>query len=102
MPQFLPLPRLSLSGRFEDFPWSFNRVNSGDSWRRSRMYIASASRTADRRNGTRHPHDLKAASPSERRMIRITTSDKRNPTVAVVWIKAVKYPRLLSGECSAM
>ena len=83
-PQFLALPRLSRSGAFDDLPCSFSRANSGASCSRSRMYIATARSTAERRNGIRQPHCLKPASPSDSRVMRTTISATKNPTVAVV------------------
>ena len=49
----------------------------------------------------RQPQDLKAASAMFARQAPITTSDRKNPTDAVVWIQLVCRPRFSSGACSA-
>ena len=59
------------------------------------------SSTSESRNGIRHPHALNASSAMLARQTPITTSEMKNPSVAVVWIQLVCSPRLLSGACSA-
>jgi len=53
------------------------------------------------RKGMRQPQSAKAASPIAERMTITTPSAANSPSVAVVWIKLVKRPRLPSGACSA-
>ncbi len=40
-------------------------------------------------NGTRQPQILNASSPTALRTIRITASERKSPSVAVVWMKLV-------------
>jgi len=48
-----------------------------------------ATSSSERMNGTRQPHTLNASSPTIARTIRITASDRKRPSVAVVWMKLV-------------
>ena len=59
------------------------------------------SRISEIRKGIRQPQSLNACSGMFARQAPITTSETKNPSVAVVWIQLVCSPRLLSGACSA-
>ena len=85
----------SESGALEVLPSDFILMKAGDSFIDSRIHTEIPSSTTEIRNGTRQPQSAKASSPIAVRVPRITISDRNRPSVAVVWIHAVKAPRLL-------
>src|SRR5450755_3878304 len=91
----------SVSGAFEILPSSFIFLNAGDSFIDRRIQTLTASRKTDTRKGMRQPQSANAASPIQVRVPRMTSSERKRPSVAVVWIHDVKAPRLPAGECSA-
>ena len=86
--RFLRSQNTSRSGAFESLPSAFMRANAGDSCIDRRIHIDTASMPIDTQNGMRQPQVSKA-SPMSERQARITPSDRRRPTVAVVWIQLV-------------
>src|SRR5215475_4109779 len=55
----------------------------------------------ENQNGIRQAQAENVGPSNARRQSPITTRARSMPRVAVVWIHAVAYPRLLSGACSA-
>jgi len=66
-----------------------------------RIHTEMPSRAMNAMNGTRQPQVANSASPIVKRVARITKSDRKKPSVAVVWIYAVYMPRFPRGACSA-
>src|SRR5438067_1288451 len=95
--RLLHVPNASVSGAFDSLPSDFILRNAGDSFSDSRIQTDTASSTIDTPNGMRQPQSANTVSPSVLRVIRMTTSDSRRPTVAVVWIQLVYAPRLPCG-----
>ncbi|MNG75629.1 hypothetical protein D3C79_341340 [compost metagenome] len=91
----------SVSGALDDLPSAFILRNTGDSLSCMRMYTEIASNRIDSKNGMRQPQASKASVPIAVRQAMITNSDRNSPSVAVVWIQAVKKPRRPLGACSA-
>ena len=89
----LPLlqrPNDSASGAFEVLPSSFMRLNAGVSLRLRRIQTDTISSSNDSRNGIRHPQPLlKVSSPRKDLVAMMTISDRKRPSVAVVWIHEV-------------
>src|SRR3978361_2322092 len=90
-------PKASLSGAFEVLPSAFILAKAGDSFIDRRIHTEMPSSSTDTRKGTRQPQAENASSPVAKRVPRITSSDRKKPSVAVVWIHAVKAPRLPCG-----
>src|SRR5579862_3689000 len=67
------------------------------------MYTEKMSRMIETQNGTRQPQSLNSSAVSQplKRQSPITARDRKKPSVAVVWIQLVSYPRLPCGACSA-
>ena len=86
---FDQVPKLSATGVGEVRPLAFMLANSGDSRSRSRMKMEIPTRTTDSRNGTRQPQALQLSAGSAWRTRMITSSERKRPRVAVVWMKAV-------------
>ena len=51
--------------------------------------------------GMRQPQAAKLAGLMALRIPRITASERKKPSVAVVWIQLVYAPRFPAGACSA-
>ena len=89
MRAFFHWPKASDSGALEPLPSSFIRWNAGDSFRDSRIQTEIPSSMKESRNGMRHPQAAKSSLLMTFWMIRMTTSDRNRPSVAVVWIHDV-------------
>ena len=87
--RFTGFAKLSFSGLTDVRPLSLSFVNSGDSFILRRMYSDTPSRMNESRNGMRQPYSRNASSPSHTRVAPITPMLKKNPSVAVVWMKLV-------------
>jgi hypothetical protein len=64
-------------------------LNTGDSLSDRRIHTDTARSTIESRNGTRQPHSAKALASKLPRQTPITSSDRKKPSVAVVWIQLV-------------
>ena len=91
----------SVSGAVLCVPSRFICLNTGDSSSARRIHTETPSSTIDRRNGIRQPQASNASLPSASRQARITISERKSPSVAVVWIHDVNTPRFPCGACSA-
>ncbi len=98
---FFHCRKASDSGRFEVLPSAFILANAGDSFIDIRIQTEMPSSRTESRKGMRQPQARNSSSPTAVRVPRMTSSDRNRPMVAVVWIQAVKAPRLPSGACSA-
>ena len=70
-------------------PSSFIFWKAGLSFSFSRIQTETPSSTIDTRNGMRQPQDAKSSADIETRQPRMTSSDRKRPSVAVVWIHEV-------------
>src|SRR4051812_10069471 len=98
---FFALRKDSVNGALEVLPSAFILANAGDSFIDRRIQTETASSSTETRNGMRQPQPAKSASLSDVLTPRMTIRDRKKPSVAVVWIHAVKEPRLPCGACSA-
>ena len=93
--RFAALAKLSRHGEVDEFPAALSRLNRGVSWRRSRMISAMTTRTTDRMNGIRQPKLVKSSADMLTRVTPMTTRASSRPSVAVVWIQLVFWPRFV-------
>ena len=70
-------------------PSSFIRWKAGLSFSISRIQTEMPSSTIETRNGMRQPQAAKSSGDIETRQPRMTRSDRKRPSVAVVWIHEV-------------
>ena len=85
----LQLAKASVNGAFELLPSSFIFWNMGISSSRSRIQTEMPSSSTETRNGMRQPQAANSGSPSAERVNRITSSERKRPSVAVVWMNEV-------------
>ncbi len=88
-PGVLPLAEGFDSGALEPLPSSFMRRKVGDLFSDRRIQTEMPSRMKDSRNGMRQPQAANSSLLMMFWTIRITTSDRKRPSVAVVWIQDV-------------
>ena len=70
-------------------PSAFIFWKAGDSLSCRRIQIEKPRRMIESRNGMRQPQAAKSSGVMLRRSVRITISERKRPTVAVVWIQEV-------------
>ena len=99
--RFSQRPKASVNGAFDVVPSAFICLKTGLSSNWRRIHKDTPSRITEIRNGMRQPQSANAASPIVERIAMTTPSAANRPSVAVVWMKLVKRPRLPSGACSA-
>jgi hypothetical protein len=61
----------------------------GDSFILKRMYSETPTSSTEMRKGSRHPHEEKDAAVIEPCTTRMTASETKSPSVAVIWMKLV-------------
>ena len=83
------MPKDSVSGAFEVLPSSFIFWKAGLSFSISRIQTETPSSTIETRKGMRQPQALNSSGLIETRQPRMTSSDRKRPRVAVVWIHEV-------------
>jgi hypothetical protein len=66
------------------------RLKTGDSDSWSRIHTEMPRSAMERRKGMRQPHSSNLAVPIRMRVPRITSSERKRPRVAVVWMNEVK------------
>ena len=87
--RFAHCPNDSDSGAFDTLPEAFISWNTGDSCSCRRMYAEMNSSTIESRNGTRQPQASNCSGLIEKRHPRMTSRERKKPSVAVVWIQLV-------------
>src|ERR1700690_1809153 len=87
--RFGHLVKASLRGCAEVMPAVLSSAKMGDSFIFRRTYSETLTRTSEARNGIRQPQLEKSSLLMDCCVSKMTMSDTKRPSVAVIWMKLV-------------